>query len=69
MLQFAYLKDLDDVDPFNISGVDGGKESDQVKGGGDVTALIIYKNTFVVNRKPVKLSLDIGEGVARNTIF
>ena len=25
VLKFAYLKDMDDVDPFNISGVDGGK--------------------------------------------
>ena len=25
MLKFAYLKGLDDVDPFNISGVDSGK--------------------------------------------
>ena len=23
VLKFEYLKDLDDVDPFNISGVDG----------------------------------------------
>ena len=26
VLEFSYLKDLDDVDPFNIVGVDGGKE-------------------------------------------
>ena len=25
--ELAYFKDLDDMDPFNISGVDGGKES------------------------------------------
>ena len=25
VLKFAYLKDLDDVDPLNTSGVDGGK--------------------------------------------
>ena len=25
VLKFAYLKDLDDVDPFNIIGVDVGK--------------------------------------------
>ena len=29
VLKFAYLKDLDDMDPLNISGVDGGKESEQ----------------------------------------
>ena len=27
VFKFAYLKDLDDVDSFNISGVDKGKES------------------------------------------
>ena len=29
--EFSYLKDLDDVDSFNISVVDGGKETEQVK--------------------------------------
>ena len=33
ILKFKYLKDLDDVYPFNISGVDGGEKSEQVKGG------------------------------------
>ena len=40
VLKFAYLKDLEDVDPCNISGVDKGKESEQGKGEVDVTALI-----------------------------
>ena len=40
VLKFEYLKDLEGMDPFNISGVDGGKESSQVKGGVDVTAVI-----------------------------
>ena len=31
VLKFEYLKDLDDVDPFNISRVDRGKESEQGK--------------------------------------
>ena len=31
VLKFAYLKDLEDVDPFNISGVDRRKESEQGK--------------------------------------
>ena len=39
LLKLLYLKDMDDVDPFNISGVDGGKESEQGKGGVDVTTL------------------------------
>ena len=57
------------MDPFNISGVDGGKYSEQGKGGVDVTTVITYKNPFVVNKKPVKASLTIGERVEHNTIF
>ena len=34
VLEFAYLKDLDGMDPSDISGVNGGKESEQGKGGG-----------------------------------
>ena len=33
VLTFAYLKDLEDVDPLNISVVDCGKEGEQGKGG------------------------------------
>ena len=69
MLKFAYLKDLDDVDSFNISGVDGGKESKQEKEGIYVTAVITYKTPFVGNEKPVTVPLALGEGVACNTIF
>ena len=69
VLKFSYLKDLEDVDPFNISGVYGRKESSQGKGGVDDTAIITYKATFVVNGKPVTVSLAVGEGVACNTIF
>ena len=49
VLKFSYLEDMDDVDPFNISGVYGVKESEQVKVVVDVTAVITYKTTFVVN--------------------
>ena len=31
VLIFSYLKDMDEVDPINISGVDKGKEIKQVK--------------------------------------
>ena len=51
VLKFAYLKDLEDVDPFNISGVYGGKESLQGKVGVDVTTVIIYKNIFCGKQK------------------
>ena len=40
--KFAYLKYLDDIDPFNISGLDRGKDSEQVKGGVYVTVVITY---------------------------
>ena len=46
MLKFAYLKDLDDEDPFNISGVNRRRESEQGKGGVEVTTVIKYKNLF-----------------------
>ena len=65
----AYMKDLDDVDPFNISRVYRGKESEQGKRGVDVTNIITYKTSLEVNRKPVTVSLALGEGVAHNTIF
>ena len=57
------MKDIEDVDLFNISGVDRGKESKQGKRGVDVTTLITYKTPFVVNGKPVTASLSLGEGV------
>ena len=69
VLKFAHLKDMEEMYPFNIIGVEGGKESEQGKGGVDVTAVITYKNTFVVNRKMVTVSLARGEGVVCNIIF
>ena len=57
------------MDPFNISIVEGGKESEQGKGGVDVTVVITYKTSFVVNGKMVTVSLALREGVACNTIF
>ena len=69
VIKFAYLKDLGNMDPLNISGVDGEKESGQGRGGLYITVLITYKNASVVNGKPVTLSLALGEGVERNTIF
>ena len=63
VLKFVCLKDLDDMEPINIIGVDGGK------GGADVTELNIYKTPFVVNGQLATVSLTLGEGVACNTIF
>ena len=40
MLKSTYFKDLKDEDPFNISGLDEEKESEQGKGGVDVIAVI-----------------------------
>ena len=60
MLKLSYLKDLEDVDPLNISGVGGGKESEQGKEVVDVTTVITYKTTFVINGKPATVSLAIG---------
>ena len=38
-------------------------------GGVDVTIVITYKNPFIEEVKRVKVSLALGEGVARKTIF
>ena len=51
---------MDDVDPFNISVVDGGKEIEQGKLGLDITSVITYKNPFVVNVQLVTVSLTLG---------
>ena len=64
VLKFASLKDLEDVDPLNTSGAEGGKGSEEENVGVDVTAVITYKNPFVVNRKPDTVSLALGEEVA-----
>ena len=69
MLKLVYLKDLGDVDPSNISVVGGGKEIKQGKLGVDVTAVITYKNSSMVNEQLVTVSLALVEGVACNTIF
>ena len=50
VLNFAYLKDMDDVGTFNKSGVDGGKGSKQEIGGFHVTEVITYKNPMVGNQ-------------------
>ena len=60
VLKFAYLKDIEDVDPFNISGVYGGKENEQLKVGVDITTVITYKPPLVVNVKLVTVSLALG---------
>ena len=67
--KFSYLKDLEDMDPFNICGVYAGKDSDQLKGGVDVTAVITYKTPFVLNGKLMTVSFALVEEVACNTIF
>ena len=60
VLKLAYLKDMDNLDPLDISWVYGGKENVQGKIGVYVTSVITYKNKFMVNLQPVKLSLVQG---------
>ena len=45
------------------------KKKEQVKAGVDVNAVVTYKNLFVINGKPVTVSLALGEGVVCNAIF
>ena len=60
VFKFEYSKDLDEVDPFNISGLYGGKTSEHGNVGVEFTSVINYKTTFVVNRKLVTVSLALG---------
>ena len=69
VIKFVYLKDLDDVDPFNINGVYGGGSRKQGKVGLYFTTLLAYKTPFVINLQPLTVSLSLGEGVSCNTIF
>ena len=69
MLKSAYLKDIYDVDPFNINVLDGVKYSEQGERGVDITEIINYKTPFVVNVQQVTVSLSLVEEVACNTIF
>ena len=69
VLQFLHLKDLDNMDSFNRSGLDRGMKSKKGKLGVDVTELVMYKNNFVVSGQPVTSSFALGKGVACNTTF
>ena len=69
VVTFAYMKDLYDVDPSNISGVVGGKESEQEKGGVHVTSDTTYKTPFTLNIQPVTFYFDLGEGMVCKNIF
>ena len=40
VVKIAYLKDLYDMYPFNISGEDGGNKIEELKVGVDVTTVI-----------------------------
>ena len=50
---------MEDVDPLNITGVDGRKERKHGKLGVDVTAVITNKKPFVVNGQPMKVSIGL----------
>ena len=60
VLKFSYLNDMDDVDLFNICGVDEVKEKKQLKGEVYVTVVITYKTNCVVNIQPVTVSITLG---------
>ena len=56
VFKFACLKDLDDVDPFNIIRVDRVKKNEEVKVGVHINAVIAYKTPSVLNGKLVTVS-------------
>ena len=59
LLKFAYLKDMEGVDPFNISVLDRGKETKQGKWEVYITAVINYKTTCMKNGQPETVSLTL----------
>lgn len=61
--QFAYLADVDDLDPFAIGGVGVKGESPMI------TAVITYKLPFKVNGKRALVSIGLSADAACNTIF
>ena len=69
VLKSAYLKDLDDVDPFVVSRLYRGEKIEQGKLGVDNAAVVIYKTSFVINGQPWTVSFALGERVSCNTIF
>ena len=68
VVKFSYFEDLDKMYPLKISGVDTGKEIEQVKVGVFVTAVITNKNPFMVSSQPVTFSLSLVEVVTCNNI-
>jgi hypothetical protein len=61
--QFAFIKDLNNVSEFDISGVDHHGP------GLKVTALITYKTPFRLKGVPVFVSFALTEGAAANSII
>ena len=61
--QFAYIKDVDNLDAFSIGGIS------REAGGIEVTAVIAYKTPYRVDGQPVVLTIALSEHAAANTIF
>ena len=68
VINFSCLKNIDNVDSFNISGINGGGEVNREERRGR-RHCINYLKKIVVNGQPVTVSLALGEGVACNNIF
>jgi hypothetical protein len=60
--QFAYIKDLDNVEEFDIGGV--ARESPGLK----VTALITHRTPFRIKGAPALVTFALSDGAAANTI-
>ena len=61
--QFAYIKDLENVEHFGVGGVD--REAPGLK----VEALITYKTPYRISGAPVLITFALSEGAASNTIL
>jgi len=60
--RFNYMKDIVNLEDFNIGGV-------AVDSFTSVVAVIIYKTPFVINGRPMNLIMGLSEDCAANTIL
>ena len=66
VVQFAYLKDIDSMEPFPIGGIGSGNKDLPAT---ECLAIITYRMPFVIDGHPVVVSFRLGEEVACNMLY
>jgi hypothetical protein len=61
--KFAYIKDIENLNEFNIGGVD------EEYHGTKITAIVVHKTPFRVEAQKVVVAVGLSETAATNTIF